>query len=343
MELSEKKEKALNRTIDQIKKEHGKGSIMKLGEAEAMDVESISTGALTLDKALGVGGIPKGRIVEIFGPEASGKTTLALHMIASVQAEGGIAAFIDVENALDPTYAKSIGVDINELLVSQPNTGENALEIVETLARSGAVDLIVVDSVAALVPEAEIEGEMGDAHVGLQARLMSQAMRKLSGVLSESKCTCVFINQIRMKVGVRFGNPETTPGGRALKFYSSVRLDIRRKQAIKDGEESKGAHTKVKVVKNKVAPPFKTANFDIYYGEGISQESCLINLGEETEVIERAGAWYSYDGETLAQGQDNTIEKLKDNLELKNKIERDIKQEIGMVSSEEEKEENTEE
>lgn len=343
MELSEKKEKALNRTIDQIKKEHGKGSIMKLGEAEAMDVESISTGALTLDKALGVGGIPKGRIVEIFGPEASGKTTLALHMIASVQAEGGIAAFIDVENALDPTYAKSIGVDINELLVSQPNTGENALEIVETLARSGAVDLIVVDSVAALVPEAEIEGEMGDAHVGLQARLMSQAMRKLSGVLSESKCTCVFINQIRMKVGVRFGNPETTPGGRALKFYSSVRLDIRRKQAIKDGEESKGAHTKVKVVKNKVAPPFKTANFDIYYGEGISQESCLINLGEETEVIERAGAWYSYDGETLAQGQDNTIEKLKDNLELKNKIERDIKQEIGMVSAEEEKEENTEE
>ena len=343
MELSEKKEKALNRTIDQIKKEHGKGSIMKLGEAEAMDVESISTGALTLDKALGVGGIPKGRIVEIFGPEASGKTTLALHMIASVQAEGGIAAFIDVENALDPTYAKSIGVDINELLVSQPNTGENALEIVETLARSGAVDLIVVDSVAALVPEAEIEGEMGDAHVGLQARLMSQAMRKLSGVLSESKCTCVFINQIRMKVGVRFGNPETTPGGRALKFYSSVRLDIRRKQAIKDGEESKGAHTKVKVVKNKVAPPFKTANFDIYYGEGISQESCLINLGEETGVIERAGAWYSYDGETLAQGQDNTIEKLKDNLELKNKIERDIKQEIGMVSSEEEKEENTEE
>ncbi len=336
----EEKQKALERTLNQIEKEFGKGSIMKLGEAEAMDVEAISTGALSLDAALGVGGIPKGRIVEVFGPESSGKTTVALHMIASMQEEEGVAAFIDAENALDPNYAKSIGIDVNDLLVSQPNTGEEALEICESLARSGAIDLIVIDSVAALVPQAEIEGEMGDAHVGLQARLMSQAMRKLSGVLSETKCTCVFINQIRMKVGVRFGNPETTPGGRALKFYSSVRLDIRRRQTIKDGEEYQGNKTKAKVVKNKVAPPFKTAEFDIMYGTGISQTGCILDMAEEYGIIERGGAWYSYgDDITLGQGRANAKEYLEDNPELMKEIEQKVKVELGFIDEAELEEE----
>ncbi|AGB41544.1 protein RecA [Halobacteroides halobius DSM 5150] len=330
------KQKALDRTLNHIEKEFGQGSIMKLEDAQAMDVETISTGALSLDAALGVGGIPRGRIIELFGPESSGKTTVALHMIAELQAEGGVAAFIDAEHALDPKYAKNLGVDTKELLVSQPDTGEDALEICEALARSGAIDLIVIDSVAALVPKAEIEGEMGDAHVGLQARLMSQAMRKLSGVLNKTKCTCVFINQIRMKVGVRFGNPETTPGGRALKFYSSVRLDVRRRKTIKDGDDYQGNRTKVKVVKNKVASPFKTAKFDIMYGTGISQTGCVLDLGEEHGIIERAGAWYSYgDDVTLGQGRANSKEFLDENPEMKEEIENKIKVKLGFLDEDE--------
>ncbi|GAB6098671.1 recombinase RecA [Halanaerocella petrolearia] len=330
------KQKALERTLNQIEKEFGQGSIMKLGDAEAMDVETISTGALSLDAALGVGGIPKGRIIEVFGPESSGKTTVTLHMIAAVQEEDGVAAFIDAEHALDPKYAKNLGVDTKELLVSQPDAGEDALEICESLARSGAIDLIVIDSVAALVPKAEIEGEMGDAHVGLQARLMSQAMRKLSSVLNKSKCTCVFINQIREKVGVTFGNPEVTPGGRALKFYSSVRLDIRRRKTIKDGDEYKGNRTKAKVVKNKVASPFRTAEFDIMYGTGISQIGCIVDLAEKHDIIERAGAWYSYgDDITLGQGRENSKEFLKENPEIRKEIEQKIKVELGFLDEEE--------
>ena len=324
------KEKALERTMNQIEKEFGKGSIMKLGDAQAMDVESISTGALPLDVALGVGGVPKGRIVEVYGPESSGKTTVALHMIAAAQKEGGVAAFIDAEHALDPQYAKNLEVDVDELLVSQPDTGEAALEICESLVRSGAIDIVVIDSVAALVPKAEIEGEMGDSHVGLQARLMSQAMRKLSGILSKSSCTCIFINQIREKVGVRFGNPEVTPGGRALKFYSSVRLDIRRRQTIKDGDEVLGNKTKAKVVKNKVAPPFKTAEFDIMYGTGISQTGCLIDMGEEYGIIERAGSWYSYQDENLGQGRQNSKEFLAEHPEMMEEIKEKILVEAGM-------------
>ncbi|TDX52913.1 recombinase RecA [Orenia marismortui] len=340
MSLEEKK-KALQRTLNQIEKEFGKGSIMKLGEAKAMDVEAISTGALSLDVALGVGGVPKGRIIEVYGPESSGKTTVTLHMIAEVQKEGGVAAFIDAEHALDPKYAQNLGVNIDELLVSQPNTGEDALEICEALARSGAVDLIVIDSVAALVPKAEIEGEMGDAHVGLQARLMSQAMRKLSGVLSKSKCTCVFINQIREKVGVMFGNPETTSGGRALKFYSSVRLDVRRRQTIKDGDDYQGNRTKVKVVKNKVAAPFKTAEFDIMYGTGISQAGCILDMAVEYDIVERSGSWYSYGDDHRQQGRDNFKEYLIEMPELLKEIEHKVKVELGMIEEEvkEEKEE----
>ncbi|WP_408955920.1 recombinase RecA [Natroniella sp. ANB-PHB2] len=334
MSINEKK-KALERTLNQIEKEFGKGSIMKLGDAKKMDVETISTGALSLDVALGVGGIPRGRIVEIFGPESSGKTTVALHMIAEVQREGGVAAFIDAEHALDPKYAKNLGVNIKELLVSQPNTGEDALEICEALARSGAVDLVVIDSVAALVPKAEIEGEMGDAHVGLQARLMSQAMRKLSGVLSKSDCTCIFINQIREKVGVMFGNPETTSGGRALKFYSSVRLDIRRRQTIKDGDDYKGNRTKAKVVKNKVAAPFKTAEFDIMYGTGISESGCILDMGVEYDVIDRAGSWYSYGEDTrLGQGRENSKEFLEENPETMEEIAEKIKVKLGLIDEE---------
>ena len=333
---SKEKKKALDRTINQIEKEFGKGSIMRLGDAEKMDVETISTGALSLDIALGVGGIPKGRIVEVFGPESSGKTTVALHMIAEVQREGGVAAFIDAEHALDPKYAKNLGVDVKELLVSQPDTGEAALEICEALARSGAVDLVVIDSVAALVPKVEIEGEMGDAHVGLQARLMSQAMRKLSGVLSKSKCTCIFINQIREKVGVRFGNPETTSGGRALKFYSSIRLDIRRRRSIKDGSEYKGNETRAKVVKNKVASPFKEAEFDIMYGKGISQAGCILDMGVEYDIVERAGSWYSYtDDIRLGQGRENSKEFLNENPEIKAEIEKKIRIKSGLIEDEE--------
>jgi recombination protein RecA len=333
MSLAEKK-KALERTLSQIEKEFGKGSIMKLGEAKVMDVEAISTGALSLDVALGVGGVPKGRIIEVYGPESSGKTTVTLHMIAEVQKEGGVAAFIDAEHALDPKYAQNLGVNINELLVSQPNTGEDALEICEALARSGAVELIVIDSVAALVPKAEIEGEMGDAHVGLQARLMSQAMRKLSGVLSKSKCTCVFINQIREKVGVMFGSPETTSGGRALKFYSSVRLDVRRRQTIKDGDEYLGNKTQVKVVKNKVAAPFKTAEFDIMYGTGISAAGCILDMAVEEDIVERAGSWYSYGDDHREQGRDNFKNYLETKPELLKEIERKVKVKIGIIQEE---------
>ncbi len=341
MSANEKK-KALERTLKQIEKEFGKGSIMKLGEAKAMDVESISTGALSLDVALGVGGVPRGRIIEVYGPESSGKTTVTLHMIAEVQKEEGVAAFIDAEHALDPKYAQNLGVNIDELLVSQPNTGEDALEICEALARSGAVDLIVIDSVAALVPKAEIEGEMGDAHVGLQARLMSQAMRKLSGVLSKSKCTCVFINQIREKVGVMFGNPETTSGGRALKFYSSVRLDVRRRQTIKDGDDYQGNRTKVKVVKNKVAAPFKIAEFDIMYGTGISQPGCILDMGVEYDIVTRAGSWYSYGEDIrLGQGRENAKEYLEEHPELMKEVEHKVKVKLGIIEgdSEETKEE----
>ncbi|WP_027339194.1 recombinase RecA [Halonatronum saccharophilum] len=332
----EEKKKALERTLNQIEKEFGKGSIMKLGDAKAMDVETIPTGALALDVALGVGGVPKGRIIEVYGPESSGKTTVTLHMIAEVQKQGGVAAFIDAEHALDPKYAQNLGVNIKELLVSQPNTGEDALEICEALARSGAIDLIVIDSVAALVPKAEIEGEMGDAHVGLQARLMSQAMRKLSGVLSKSKCTCVFINQIREKVGVMFGNPETTSGGRALKFYSSVRLDVRRRQTIKDGDDYKGNRTKVKVVKNKVAAPFKTAEFDIMYGTGISRSGCILDMGVEYDIVDRAGSWYSYgDDIRLGQGRENSKDFLEENPELMDEIEHKIKVSLGIIKEDE--------
>jgi len=334
--VSDEKKKALERTLKQIEKEYGKGSIMRLGEAKALDVETIPTGALSLDIALGVGGIPRGRIIEIFGPESSGKTTLALHVIAEAQKMGGVAAFIDAEHALDPKYSKDLGVNTDELLISQPNTGEEALEICEALVRSGAVDIIVVDSVAALVPEAEIEGEMGDAHVGLQARLMSQAMRKLSGSISKSKATCVFINQIREKVGVMFGNPETTPGGRALKFYSSVRIDIRRRKAIKDGDEMIGNKTKIKVVKNKVAPPFKKAEVDIMYGEGISKVGCIVDVAVDYDIIQRSGAWYSYgDDMTLGQGRENSKQALEENPELLAEIEKKVKIKAGLVDEDE--------
>ncbi|MFO7819774.1 MAG: recombinase RecA [Halanaerobacter sp.] len=339
----DEKEKALERTMNQIEKDFGKGAIMKLGDASAMDVESISTGALPLDIALGVGGVPKGRIVEVYGPESSGKTTVALHMIAAAQKEGGVAAFIDAEHALDPQYAKNLEVDIGELLVSQPDTGEAALEICESLVRSGAIDIVVIDSVAALVPKAEIEGEMGDSHVGLQARLMSQAMRKLSGVLSKSSCTCIFINQIREKVGVMYGNPEVTPGGRALKFYSSVRLDIRRRQTLKDGDEVKGNRTKAKVVKNKVAPPFKTAEFDIMYGTGISQTGCIVDMGEEYGIIERAGSWYSYQDENLGQGRQNSKEFLDEHPEMREEIKEKILVAAGMKDEAEIEDESAEE
>ncbi|MFD1394876.1 recombinase RecA [Kroppenstedtia eburnea] len=315
---------ALDMALRQIEKQFGKGSIMKMGEAGARQVETISSGALALDISLGVGGYPRGRIVEVYGPESSGKTTVALHAIAEVQRGGGQAAFIDAEHALDPVYAEKLGVNIDELLLSQPDTGEQALEIAEALVRSGAIDIIVVDSVAALVPKAEIEGEMGDSHVGLQARLMSQALRKLSGAISKSKTIAIFINQIREKVGVMFGNPETTPGGRALKFYSSVRLEVRRAETIKQGNEMVGNRTRIKVVKNKVAPPFKQAEVDIMYGEGISKEGSILDIGSDLDIVKKSGAWYSFEGDRLGQGRENSKQFLKENgkvaLSIENKI-----------------------
>jgi recombination protein RecA len=310
------RDKALEMALAQIDKQFGKGSIMKMGEKSSMAIEAISTGALALDLALGVGGLPRGRVIEIFGPESSGKSTLALHVVAEAQRNGGICAYIDAEHALDPVYARAIGVDIDELLISQPDTGEQALEIADMLIRSGALDVVVVDSVAALTPRAEIEGEMGDSHVGLQARLMSQALRKLTASLNRSKTTAVFINQLREKIGVMFGSPETTPGGRALKFYSSVRLDIRRIEAIKDGVEVVGSRTRVKVVKNKVAPPFRQAEFDIMYGKGISREGSLLDMSVDLGIVKKSGAWYTYDGEQLGQGRENAKAFLTENPEL---------------------------
>ncbi|WJH31816.1 recombinase RecA [Paenibacillus sp. CC-CFT742] len=318
--------------LRQIEKQFGKGSIMKLGESTHMQVEIIPSGSLALDIALGTGGLPKGRIVEIYGPESSGKTTVALHAIAEVQRVGGQAAFIDAEHALDPQYASKLGVNIDELLLSQPDTGEQALEIAEALVRSGAVDIIVVDSVAALVPKAEIEGEMGDSHVGLQARLMSQALRKLSGAISKSKTIAIFINQLREKVGVMFGNPETTPGGRALKFYSTVRLDVRRIESIKSGNDIIGNRTRVKVVKNKVAPPFKQAEVDIMYGEGISREGSIIDIGTELDIVNKSGAWYSYEGERLGQGRENAKQFMKEHKEIAQVIEQKIREASNLTT-----------
>ncbi|MRX70667.1 recombinase RecA [Bacillus lacus] len=321
---------ALDMALKQIEKQFGKGSIMKLGEQTDRKVSTVSSGSLTLDSALGIGGYPRGRIIEVYGPESSGKTTVALHAIAEVQQQGGQAAFIDAEHALDPVYAQKLGVNIDELLLSQPDTGEQALEIAEALVRSGAVDIIVVDSVAALVPKAEIEGEMGDAHVGLQARLMSQALRKLSGAINKSKTIAVFINQIREKVGVMFGNPETTPGGRALKFYSSVRLEVRRAEQLKQGNDIVGNKTKIKVVKNKVAPPFRVAEVDIMYGEGISKEGEIIDLGTEVDIVQKSGSWYSYNEERLGQGRENAKQFLKENPEVRLEIQKKIRAEFGL-------------
>ena len=327
--LSDRKA-ALDMALKQIEKQFGKGSIMKLGEKTDRNISTSPTGSLTLDVALGIGGYPRGRVIEIYGPESSGKTTVALHAIAEVQAAGGQAAFIDAEHALDPVYAQKLGVNIDELLLSQPDTGEQALEIAEALVRSGAVDIVVVDSVAALVPKAEIEGEMGDSHVGLQARLMSQALRKLSGAINKSNTIAVFINQIREKVGVMFGNPEVTPGGRALKFYSSVRLDIRRGEAIKSGNDIVGNKTRIRVVKNKVAPPFKTAEVDIMYGEGISREGEIVDLGVEMEVVQKSGSWYSYEGERLGQGRENSKQFLKENPDIRAEISTKIRDAYGL-------------
>ena len=320
--MEKEREESLKNAMKQIEKDYGKGAIMRLGDAAAnMNVEVISTGILPLDIALGVGGIPRGRIIEIYGPESSGKTTVTLHMIAEAQRQGGVAAFIDAEHALDPVYARNLGVDIDNLLVSQPDTGEQALEIVEALVRSGAIDIIVVDSVAALVPKAEIEGDMGDAHVGLLARLMSQAMRKLTGIISKSRTTAIFINQIREKVGTMYGNPETTTGGRALKFYSSVRLDVRKFDVVKQGTTILGNRTRVKVVKNKIAPPFKVAEFDIMYGEGVSKESSLIDIASDLDILNKSGSWYSYNGNRLGQGKDTVKEILRNQPELMAEIE----------------------
>lgn len=316
--------KAIDLAVAQIEKQFGAGSIMKLGEGHRIDVETISTGALSLDLALG-GGIPKGRIIEIYGPESSGKTTLALHAVAEVQKNGGVAAFVDAEHALDPEYAARIGVNLDTLLISQPDTGEQALEITETLVRSSAVDLVIVDSVAALVPRAEIEGEMGDAHVGLQARLMSQALRKLTGVISKSKCTVIFINQLRLKIGVMFGNPETTAGGQALKYYASVRMDIRGSEQIKDGDQSIGKHVKVKVVKNKIAAPFKIAEFDIMFNEGISKEGDILDLAVKHALVEKSGAWYSHQGEKIGQGREAAKQFLKDHPDLTQKLDKEVR------------------
>jgi recombination protein RecA len=324
------KNKAIDAAVSQIERQFGKGSIMRMGGEEPQKVASISTGSLALDLALGVGGVPRGRTVEIFGPEGSGKTTLALHIIAEAQRAGGLAAFIDAEHALDPTYAQAIGVDLENLYFSQPDNGEQALEIADTLVRSGALDVVVVDSVAALVPRAEIEGEMGDSHVGLQARLMSQALRKLSGSLSRSGTTAIFINQLREKIGVMFGSPETTPGGRALKFYSSVRLDIRRIGSLKVGNDTVGNQTRVKIVKNKVAPPFKTVEFDVMYGEGISKEGSLLDVGIEHSVIQKSGAWFAYGDERIGQGRENAKQFLKENDEVRERILGEVYDKLGL-------------
>lgn len=330
MEKAEKL-KALDAALVQIEKQYGKGAVMKLGDPSAqMNVETIPTGSLSLDVALGLGGIPKGRIVEIYGPESSGKTTVTLHMIAEVQKRGGIAGFIDAEHALDPVYAKNIGVDIDNLYISQPDSGEQALEITETMVRSGAIDIVVVDSVAALVPKAEIDGDMGDSHVGLQARLMSQALRKLTAVISKSNCTVIFINQLREKVGVMFGNPETTTGGRALKFYSSVRMDVRRVEALKQGGEIIGNHTRVKVVKNKIAPPFKEAEFDIMFGEGISVVGDILDLAASVDIVNKSGAWYAYNGDKIGQGRENAKQYLKDNPAVCQEIEGKVREHFGL-------------
>ena len=333
----EEKLKALDAALGQIERQYGKGAVMKLGDPAAqMNVETIPTGSLSLDIALGLGGIPKGRIIEIYGPESSGKTTVTLHMIAEVQKRGGIAGFIDAEHALDPVYAKNIGVDIDNLYISQPDNGEQALEITETMVRSGAIDIVVVDSVAALVPKAEIDGDMGDSHVGLQARLMSQALRKLTAVISKSNCTVIFINQLREKVGVMFGNPETTTGGRALKFYSSVRLDVRRVEALKQSGEVTGNRTRVKVVKNKIAPPFKEAEFDIMFGEGISCEGDILDLAAGINIIVKSGAWYAYEGTKIGQGRENAKQYLKDNPEICKEIENKVREHYGLQGVEQE-------
>ena len=332
------KDKALEAVLADIEKQFGKGAIMKLGEDSHMEIDVTSSGSLTLDIALGVGGYPKGRIIEIYGPESSGKTTFALHAIAEVQKNGGRAAFIDAEHALDPVYAKNLGVNLNELLLSQPDTGEQALEICEALVRSEAVNIVVIDSVAALVPQAEIDGEMGDSHVGLQARLMSQALRKLSGTINKTKTTAIFINQLREKVGVMFGNPETTPGGRALKFYSTIRLDVRRGEQIKQGDQVIGNRTNVKVVKNKVAPPFKTASVDIMYGEGVSREGEIVDIASDLNIVEKSGAWYSYNGEKIGQGKENVKTLLKENTVLREDLEHKIRVHYGFEEEKEKKE-----
>ncbi len=330
MATKEEKEKALDSALSQIEKTYGKGSVMKLGDSAELNVEALPTGSLSLDLALGVGGVPKGRIVEIYGPESSGKTTVALHMVAEAQKRDGIAGFIDAEHALDPVYARNIGVDIDNLYISQPDNGEQALEIAEMMVCSGAMDIIIIDSVAALVPKAEIDGEMGDSHVGLQARLMSQALRKLTGAISRTNCVVVFINQLREKVGVMFGNPETTTGGRALKFYASVRLDVRRVESLKQGGEVVGNRTRIKVVKNKVAPPFKEAEFDIMFGKGISREGDILDLAAKMEVVEKSGAWYSYNGEKIGQGRDNSKQFLHDHPDIMYEIEQKVRSLAGL-------------
>ena len=322
----DERRKALDAAMAQIEKQFGQGAVMRLGDKSQVEIDTIPTGALTLDIALGIGGLPRGRIIEIYGPESSGKTTVALHCVAEAQKMGGTCAFIDAEHALDPVYAGNIGVDVDNLLLSQPDTGEQALEICETLVRSGCIDVVVIDSVAALVPRAEIEGEMGDSHVGLQARLMSQALRKLAPVVSKSNTICIFINQLREKVGVMFGNPETTPGGRALKFYASVRLDVRKVETLRNGTDVVGSHTRVKVVKNKVAPPFKEAEFDIMYGKGVSSEGCIIDLGVENNIIDKSGSWFAYNGSKIAQGRDAAKQFLIDHPDVKDEIEEKIRE-----------------
>ena len=334
MSENAEKKKALEAAMSQIEKQFGKGSVMKLGEFKAMEIEAIPTGALSLDIALGIGGVPRGRIIEVFGPESSGKTTLTLHIIAEAQKMGGEAAFIDAEHALDPVYAKKLGVDIDNLIVSQPDTGEQALEITESLVRSGALDVIVVDSVAALVPKAEIDGDMGDSHMGLQARLMSQALRKLAGAINKSKTVLIFINQLREKIGVMFGNPETTTGGRALKFYASVRMDIRKIENIKQDGEVKGNRVRVKVIKNKVAPPFREAEFDIIYGEGISKEGNILDMAVNLDIVEKAGSWFSYNGERIGQGRENVKKYLKENPKMLEEIEGKVRQDFEKVFEE---------
>lgn len=341
--LDMEKMKAIEAAMGQIEKQFGKGSVMKLGSHDVLTLDSISTGCLDLDIALGIGGVPKGRIIEIYGPESSGKTTVALHIVAEAQKKGGAAAFIDAEHALDPAYAKVLGVDVDNLIVSQPDTGEQGLEIAEALVRSGAIDVIVVDSVAALVPRAEIEGEMGDAHVGLQARLMSQALRKLAGTISKTNCCAIFINQLREKVGIMFGNPETTPGGRALKFYASVRMDIRRIDSIKQGEEIIGNRTRVKVIKNKVAPPFRQAEFDIMYNGGISKEGNVLDVGVKEEIVQKSGAWFSYKDIRLGQGRENAKQYLKENPMILNEIDEMIRTKYDLPLTSEKKDENDKE